>query len=181
MQQTVATSMSNAWISKKPSEFSGSPIDRFNKEWALATAGKKDDYNTMTISWGTIGYLWERPVAFLFVRPYPSRYTHKFTEKYSHFTLTFFDKSLKTKVHKICGNKSGQDIDKAKEAGITPIYLGSEDIVSFEEAKDILVCKKIYTGRFDPEKFLDPSIENLYPIKDYHQVYIGEIEKYYTK
>lgn len=29
------------------------PFDKFNKEWALVTAGNKDKFNSMTISWGS--------------------------------------------------------------------------------------------------------------------------------
>ncbi|MDR0761959.1 MAG: hypothetical protein LBF13_02785 [Campylobacteraceae bacterium] len=179
MQQTEAVKASKEW--KKRSivkDFKDSAIERISKEWMLITAGNKDDYNTMTASWGGIGYLWERSVAFIFVRP--TRYTYDFMEKNVRFTLTFFDKSLKNRVHKICGSKSGRNIDKAKEAEISPIYFDN-DTISFEEAKEIIICKKIYIGDFMPENFIDKSINNLYPAKDYHRIYIGEIEKFYQK
>lgn len=31
------------------------------KEWMLVTAGNKDHFNTMTASWGGIGFLWNKP------------------------------------------------------------------------------------------------------------------------
>ena len=30
-------------------------FEMFNDRWALATAGSIDDYNTMTIAWGSMG------------------------------------------------------------------------------------------------------------------------------
>jgi flavin reductase (DIM6/NTAB) family NADH-FMN oxidoreductase RutF len=179
MQQTEAIKVSKEWKKRDIiKDFEGSAIERISKEWMLITAGVKNDYNTMTASWGGIGYLWERSVVFIFVRP--TRYTYDFIEKSTHFTLTFFDKSLKNSVHKICGSKSGRNIDKAKEAKITPIYFDN-DVISFEEAKEIIVCKKVYIGDFKPENFADKNIDSLYPNKDYHRVYIGEIEKFYQK
>lgn len=57
-------------------------------DWALLTAGKADDYNTMTVSWGMTGELWGKDVVAVFVRP--QRYTYEFMEKYGDFTLSFF-------------------------------------------------------------------------------------------
>ncbi|GHS88413.1 flavin reductase [Campylobacterota bacterium] len=179
MRQTPAIKASELWQERDITlDFEGSPINKISKDWLLITAGGKDSYNTMTASWGSIGYLWERKVAFVFVRP--TRYTFEFIEKYDRFTMSFFDKAIKTKVHKICGSKSGRDIDKAKEAGITPIYFG-EDIVSFDESREIVVCKKIYFDDFKPSNFLDENIDDMYPLKDYHRIYIGEIERFYKK
>ena len=37
------------------------------KEWMLVTAGNKDHFNTMTASWGGIGFLWNKPVVYVFI------------------------------------------------------------------------------------------------------------------
>ena len=57
------------------------------KEWMLVTAGNKDHFNTMTASWGGIGFLWNKPVVYVFIRP--ERYTFEFIEKSEYFTLSF--------------------------------------------------------------------------------------------
>ena len=44
-------------------------FDLIGKEWMLVTAGNKEKFNTMTASWGGIGWLWNKPVAFIFIRP----------------------------------------------------------------------------------------------------------------
>lgn len=44
------------------------------KEWMLVTAGSKEHFNTMTASWGGIGWLWNKPVVFVFIRS--ERYTY---------------------------------------------------------------------------------------------------------
>ncbi len=83
-------------------------IEAVGKEWMLITAGVLENFNMMTASWGGMGYLWNKPVAFIFVRP--ERYTYEFIEKSDYFTLSFLGKLRK--VYNICGSKSGRDIDK---------------------------------------------------------------------
>ena len=49
-------------------------IEAVGKEWMLITAGVLENFNMMTGSWGGMGYLCNKPVAFIFVRP--ERYTY---------------------------------------------------------------------------------------------------------
>ena len=84
------------------------------KEWMLVTAGNKDHFNTMTASWGGIGFLWNKPVVYIFIRP--ERYTFEFIEKSEYFTLSFLGEENRA-IHKICGSKSGREVDKVKETG----------------------------------------------------------------
>ncbi|MDR1680641.1 MAG: flavin reductase family protein [Prevotellaceae bacterium] len=138
--------------------------------WMLITAGTPDRFNTMTASWGAIGHLWQRPVAFCFIRP--QRYTFEFTEAHDGFTLCFFDESYRAALA-LCGRVSGRDVDKVKEAGLTPRILESGR-VAFEEARLIIECRKIYSDFFSPEQFIDPAAD-IYPAGDFHKMYIGEI------
>ena len=129
-------------------------------------------FNTMTASWGGLGILWERKVATCYIRP--TRYTFEFTERSPYFTLSFFDEKHRKKLT-YCGTHSGRNTDKIREAGLTPVKEGG--FVYFEEARLVLACRKLYYQDIGPERFLDPKIENMYPQKDYHRMYIGEIEK----
>jgi flavin reductase (DIM6/NTAB) family NADH-FMN oxidoreductase RutF len=129
----------------------------------------------MTASWGGLGVLWGRDVALVYVRP--TRHTFGFMNANPLFSLSFFGKSCH-KALEICGAKSGRDIDKAAATGLSPIVFGSGRArggVGFREASEVLVCRKLYAHDFDPAQFLDPSIEDLYPQKDYHRLYVGEI------
>ena len=74
----------------------------------LVTAGTKEKFNTMTASWGGIGWLWNKPVAFVFIRP--ERYTYEFVEKNDYLTLSFLGEENK-KIHAVCGSKSGRNIE----------------------------------------------------------------------
>ena len=71
------------------------------KEWMLVTAGNKDYFNTMTASWGGIGFLWNKPVVYVFIRP--ERYTFEFIEKSEYFTLSFLGEENRD-IQKICGS-----------------------------------------------------------------------------
>lgn len=149
-----------------------SPVKMIADDWALLTAGEIGHFNTMTVSWGGVGELWSRDVAFVFVRP--QRYTYEFMEKSDCFTLSFFGGDCKKELG-VCGSKSGRDIDKCAATGLVPTK--AADGVTFEQAKTVLVCKKIAFQDLDPSGFLDPSIMDTYALKDYHRMYVGAIEK----
>ena len=143
-----------------------------DKDWMLVTAGTVKSWNTMTASWGGWGVLWNMPVTFAFVRP--TRHTYAFMERADHYTLSFFDHAKYKKELTLCGTKSGRDIDKAAATGLKP-FAPAPGTVSFEQARLVFVCRKLYTTDLDPRRFLDPKIEKLYPQKDYHRVYVGEV------
>ena len=63
-------------------------VQNLSNNWALVTSGASDNYNMMTVNWGGIGFLWNKPVLFIFIRP--ERYTFEFIEKYDYFFLFFF-------------------------------------------------------------------------------------------
>lgn len=153
-----------------------SPVELISDGWALLTAGNEEKFNTMTVSWGALGEIWGKDAAFVFVRP--QRYTYEFIEKEEFFTLSFYGSEYKDAL-RLCGSKSGRDIDKAKEVGLTPVFTDSS--VTFEQAEYTIVCRKMASQFIDPAGFADASIENNYAKKDYHKVYVGEIIKVYKK
>lgn len=145
-------------------------------DWALLTAGEGGDYNTMTVSWGMTGELWGKDVVTVFVRP--QRYTYEFMEKCSNFSLSFFERDYHRALA-FCGSKSGRDVDKAKECGLTLAELGGAP--AFEEARLVVTCRKLAFADIDPAGFLDHDIEKNYPGRDYHRAYVGEITGVYRK
>ena len=141
-------------------------------QWMLLTAGTGEKCNTMTASWGGLGVLWGKPVATVYIRP--QRYTLEFVEREEKFTLAFFGEEYR-KALALCGSKSGRDIDKVKECGFT--VETADGAPYFAKADLVLVCKKAYWQDMDPTHFLDGEIDGKwYPEKDYHRIFIGEIE-----
>ena len=159
-----------------PKEIKENIISLFDDNWSLITAGDEKGYNTMTASWGGIGELWNKDVCFIFIRP--QRYTYEFVEKNDLFTVSFYGKEYK-KALSFCGTKSGRDYDKAKETGLTPLFI--DGTVSFEEAQLTLVCRKIAFQDMKPDGFVDKTIDNNYKDGDYHRIYVGEIIACYEK
>ncbi|MDD2434558.1 MAG: flavin reductase family protein [Bacilli bacterium] len=153
------------------------PFTKIEKEWALVTAGTLDKCNTMTANWITLGYLWRKNVAFVYVRP--QRYTFEFTEKNDYITLSFFGEEYR-KVLTYCGTKSGRNEDKIKKSNLTPVQLGGG--IGFEEAKLVLVGRKIYTDWIKEDNFIDKQvIPACYPQHDFHKFYIIDIEKVFIQ
>ncbi len=140
--------------------------------WMLLTAGDKNKANTMTASWGGMGVLWGKNVVTVYVRP--QRYTYEFMEKGDYFTVAFCGEEHRDAL-KLCGAKSGREVDKAQACGFTTAY-GPGDAPYFQEAKLVFVCKKLYFDDIEPAHFLNGDIDGRnYPGKDYHRMYIGEI------
>ncbi len=149
------------------------PFKLIGSDWALVTSGDKDKFNTMTVSWGGVGIMWGKPCAFTFIRP--QRYTFEFLENNEYFTMSFFDESYR-KALQLCGSKSGRDCDKVKETGLTPAFT-SDGVPYFEQAKLVLVCKKMYAQFLNEESITDCESVNKWYNNDYHKMYISEIVK----
>ena len=149
------------------------------KEWMLITAGDKDSYNTMTASWGEIGSLWGHggglPVATVYIRD--SRYTKKFVDENDYFSLSFFDEKYKKDLGYL-GSVSGKDEDKVSKTALTPSF--NNKATYFNEAKLVFICRKLYKQEIKEECFIDKNIiDDCYPLRDFHTMYIGEIEEVY--
>jgi len=151
------------------------PHDLFHNQWILLTCGdfKKGEYNTMTIGWGAIGTMWSRPFAFVAVRH--SRYTFEFMQAYNTFTLTAFPKEYH-KALSFLGSHSGRDGDKIAQAGLTPEPASQIASPAFKEAEIVIECLKMYADDLNPAHFLDMTIHDVYPNRDYHRIYYGEIK-----
>lgn len=154
-------------------------IRMIGKEWMLVTAGTPEHFNTMTASWGGVGYLWNKPVAFVFVRP--ERHTYGFMEREERFTLSFLGAEHRD-ILNFCGTKSGRDCDKVKETGLVPVQT-EQGCVAFGQARLVLECRKLYRAEMKAEEFLDKEcLERWYHDGvggSLHVVYVAEIEGVY--
>lgn len=156
----------------EPKEIKDNLIRCFADEWALITAGNRDGYNMMTASWGFAGEMWGGDSVAVVIRP--QRYTMEFVEKNDYFTVSFYGD--RKDIHKICGSKSGRDVNKTKETGLTPVL--SEKYVYFKEARMVLIVRKQFCQQLSPDCFTDTAVrDKWYPEKDYHNMIIGKIEK----
>jgi len=159
-------------------ELTANTFRTIGDEWLLICTNDRDHerINMMTASWGGLGILWNREVVYLFVRP--QRYTHKLLGEQDRFSVLVLPDSLKA-THKVFGSLSGRDLDKISETGLTPIML--DGVSAVEEAKLVLVVKKLYEDIIKKEGFLEEALLKNYPNEDFHTVYVCEIEKVYCK
>ncbi len=151
-------------------EFTTDIFKVFDKQWALLTAGNADNFNTMTISWGGMGTLWNKPVATVYVRT--SRYTHDFMDGNEYFSISFYPEQYR-KTLVVLGSKSGRDMDKMKESGLTPKQTGQT--MTFEEAEVTVICRKLFKQRLDSDNIPEDIVKALYSGDAAHDMYIGEV------
>ncbi|MBQ8144758.1 MAG: flavin reductase [Butyricicoccus sp.] len=154
------------------SELSFDALTKTGRDLAVLAAGVPEDFNMMTIGWATYGTLWREPVATVYVRH--SRYTLEFTEKNDCFSITFLKPGHEKILGTTLGSKSGRDIDKMHESGLTPVFV--DGVPCFEEAALTLICQKVYRGEITEDQFLDRKpFEQFYADGDMHTFYVGRV------
>ncbi|MBR5158727.1 MAG: flavin reductase family protein [Bacteroidaceae bacterium] len=98
-----------------------------------------DEYNVMTASWtGTVCS--NPPMCYVSIRP--ERYSYDIIKRTGCFVINLTNKDL-ARATDFCGVRSGRDMDKFKEAGITP---GKAEVVAapiVEEAPVSIECKVV--------------------------------------
>ncbi|MGP8153854.1 MAG: flavin reductase family protein [Smithella sp.] len=128
--------------------------------------------NTMTIGWATFGFIWQKPIMMVAVRS--SRHTFGIIEKADDFTVTVPAGGMNKEIA-FCGSKSGRDVDKFKMCRL--------EIISGHKVVSPIIkipgyhyeCKIVYKSAMN-ETHLDKNYDtSLYPQKDYHTLYFGEI------
>ena len=150
---------------------------------AVLSVGDKNNYNSMLISWGSLGVAWKKPIFTVYVKP--DTYTHEFMEKYDIFTVSFIKGQLNTDFI-LYGTLSGRDYNKEKMSG-SHIQFLDDGGITFEETNEVYVCRKLVSSHFKEEE-VDKSIIELYKsnLEVYkstnpHSIYIGEIIGHYIK
>ena len=149
------------------------------KKGILLTTKAGDTVNTMTIGWGKLGIEWNRPVFIAYVRE--TRYTKQLLEANGEFTVNVPLNGCDKNILSVCGTKSGRDMDKIKELGLT---LEAGETISVPGIKELpltLECKVIYKQDQDPDRVNEENTQRYYPRNDqvpegdYHTAYYGQI------
>lgn len=151
---------------------------------ADGAAGK---VNPMTISWGTIGIEWSKPIFTVFVRE--SRFTKQQLELNPEFSINVPHGPYDKKILGVCGTKSGHNADKIKDLGLT---LEAPELISVPGIRELpltLECQVIYKQKQDAQAISAENRAAFYPQdvdgsfhganRDYHTAYYGEIVSAY--
>ena len=127
----------------KLSELNENVFELIGKKWMLITAAKEGKSNTMTASWGGLGVMWGKKVAYVVIRP--QRYTKEFIDVAESFSLSFLPEKFRKELSYL-GSVSGRDEDKIAKAGLSLTY--QEEAPYFEESELVLICKKLFVQEF---------------------------------
>lgn len=162
----------------KPQDFDTHIFSLFDRHWALVTAGTPEKFNSMTISWSSMGTIWGapgkgRPIVTVYINPL--RYTYGIINKCDRYTVSFYPESFR-KALTILGSRSGRDGDKLPGTGLTPLTV--DGAVTYREAELTFVCRKLFQQTLD-KRLIPPEIAEAFyaPEDDAHRMYIGEVEK----
>ncbi|MCI8848084.1 MAG: flavin reductase family protein [Oscillibacter sp.] len=145
----------------------------FQTQTPLLAAGTPGRCNVMTIGWGQLGTLWNKPVCTVYVRP--ERFTYQFMEENPFFSVCVLPEAYQN-ARAFCGSKSGRETDKIKECGLTAAFR-PDGAPYLEEAGLVLVCRKLYVQDLDASCVLDHGLIDPYYGKmgRWHRAYTGEI------
>ena len=154
------------------------PLFRQIKTGAFLTTKLGNKMNTMTISWMTIGRVWEVDLVTVYVRF--SRYTYDFIENSDYFTISLPYPKDKLAELKLWGEKSGRDITKITTDNI--LSTKTVDGVIIKGCNIHIECQKIYDQVMDPRKLDKDLLTEFYDEKgDYHHIYYGKILEFYAE
>lgn len=149
---------------------------------ALLTTRAGDEVNTMTIGWGHLGIEWSKPIFVAYVRQ--SRHTKSILDKNGEFTVNIPVGQIDKKILGLCGTKSGRDMDKFKELGLTPVEGETVSVPAIRELPLTLECKVIYQQDQDLSALEKSYREHSYPAgtveeNNFHTAYYGLITAAY--
>lgn len=157
------------------------------KTGVLLTTKADGKVNSMTISWGTLGIEWGKPIFTVFVRE--NRFTKQQLEKNPEFTINIPIGEFNKKILGICGTKSGHLTDKISELNLSLESPNSISVPGIKELPLTLECKVIYKQKQDKNEIPEEILKACYPQdvdgsfhganRDFHTAYYGEIVSAY--
>ena len=149
-------------------------FDNLYTKGAFFTVGDEKKANTMTISWGSIGYMWRKPMFMAMIRE--SRYSNEFLGLGETYTVSIPYGDNKKAALGICGSKSGRDIDKEKEANIKFIPGRMVSTPVIEGCEKYYECKIVLKQEIDFNGMKEEVQKDFYPENETkHILYFGEI------
>ena len=165
----------NGYVEISPYELDNA-LKLIGKDWMLITVQDGEGANAMTASWGCMGVLWNKPVAVCFIRP--QRYTYGLAENEERMSLAFFGEGYREALS-LCGSKSGRDCDKLSLAGLTVSDVDGVPVI--DQASTVIIGKKLYADDLKEDNFVDKAMLDNYKSKDFHRIYVLEIQKVLSK
>ncbi len=151
----------------------GNAMEMIGKDWMLIVTEDEEQgrVNAMTASWGAMGVLWNQNICVCFIRP--QRHTYALAEKAERFSIAFLGEDRRDAL-RLCGSKSGRDTDKLAATGLSTEVIDGVSVI--RESEINLICRKLYADDLREDRFIDRELLKNYQNKDYHRMYVCEIE-----
>ena len=150
----------------------------------LLTARADGRANPMTIGWGTLGVEWGRELFVAYVRS--SRFTYGLIERSGEFTVSVpmrtGEKDHDQRIGQIlavCGSKSGRDMDKVAELGLTLVEGEEVGAPAVRELSLTLECRVLFKSEQDEALLRGDLRERYYSADAPHTAYYAEIVSAY--
>jgi flavin reductase (DIM6/NTAB) family NADH-FMN oxidoreductase RutF len=147
-----------------------SGLKELSAHGAFLTAASDEGVNTMTVSWGFVGFMWQAPHFITVVRP--DRFTRRILDRADSFTVSVPFGNTLVKELKICGFQSGRDIDKSKVVTFAPARRVTSPVVA--GCNLYYECERVTAQPLDGDK-LPPNIVKTFYKDDFHIMYFGKI------
>ena len=176
-------------MTKEPFDFirnAGMILEALDKGVFMTTCanGRTD---CMAIQWGTMGFLWGKPVFVCYVRE--SRFTREMLDANPEFTVNIPIGDYDRKIMAVFGGKSGRDMDKIAELGLTLVEGDKVKVPGIVELPLTMECKVLYRQKQEVTLIPEDCRKKFYPRKavpgthdsedDEHITFIGEILSVY--
>lgn len=143
------------------------------RKGAFITTKVKGKVNTMTIAWGGINVVWNKPVFVAYVRY--SRDTYEMLKSTNEFTINIPLENDLRKELGFCGTKSGRDYNKIEECNLTLLSGRKINTPVIKECEMNYECKVIYKQAMEPNSIQDDVLKKYYNNNDFHVIFYGEI------
>ncbi|MBQ7081469.1 MAG: flavin reductase family protein [Fibrobacter sp.] len=145
----------------------------------LVTTKADGKVNSMVVEWGHVGRIWNRPVFVAYIRD--SRYTRELLDKNPEFTVNIPVGPFDRRIIAVCGTKSGRDMDKIHELGLSPVEPECISVPGLKEMPLTLECKVIYRQEQDSSMLPEDIRRSFYSREGGdHISFFGEIVAAYV-
>lgn len=159
-------------------DFNENVFKLIGDDWLLINTYNEEKVNSMTASWGGMGVLWNKEVAYIFIRP--QRYTQELLPNNEYFSLSVMGEEYRDVLNYL-GSVSGRDENKLEKANLA-VTKDENGAPIIEEARLNIIVRKLFCQQMTEDAFADKDLVDInYPNKDFHFVYVLEILKIIEK
>ena len=150
----------------------GEILTRMRNGGGLCTVvDEQGEKNVLTLGWGQIGPFYHNHPVFV-IAVTPLRYSWRFLEQVHEFVIAVPNDALQGAV-KLCGTRSGRDVDKFEAAGLTSVPSVHVRAPSILECPLNVECR-IYARVAPPHMLLTPEHRQR-PVQEQHTIYFAEV------